>query len=313
MTTKYSLRTPLSVGILAVTAAFGLAGCVPTGGGGGGEESPAAQTEQAQEETSEPTQAETEESTPSEEASEESSPSEEPSEDSSDDSSPSGDKTVSSGSEDGDSSPSGSEIDTTELEGEPIETVEGKGGDTVEVPEHDGPIVVVLENTSDSEYSYLYGTADHGEVLSGVDSGRTSVNFVDPYDPYDQTNTKSFEMEGESDETFTMSFYEVDAIPTAGPGDTITGDGFGVVHWDGDEDVTVKASHEGEGNFIVHGEDTEEGGGGTQYTFNEIGAGYGYLDIDTGEYYIVVEADGEWTFEPSSPEEADADSASPSA
>lgn len=296
MTKNITLRTPLTVGLLALTASFGLAGCVPTGTDTG-ESDP---TETAQTETQ-----------GSENTTEEPVETEEPSETPSETSSPSGDKTAStSSSSEGSSSGvvTDGDVDSTQLSGDPIAEVEGKGGDTVEVPEHDGPIVVVFENTSSSPYTYIYGTADHGGVLSGVDTGETSISLVDPYSPHSQTNTESFDIEGDSDETFTMSFYEVDALPTAGPGDTITGEGFGVFKWEGDEDVTVRATHEGDGNFIVHGEDTEPGGGGTQYTFNEIGAGYGYLDIGAGEYFVVVEAGSSWSFEPSSPEEADADS-----
>lgn len=298
MTKNYSLRTPLTVGLLAVTATFGLAGCVPTGNDGG-EDTPSPETTQ------------TEEATQTQEATQSAEPTTETT------SSPSSDKTGSTSTprptNTGGTTTTGGDVDTTQLSGDPISEVEGVGGDTVEVPEHDGPIVVVFENTSSSDYSYMYGTADHGGVLSGVDTGQTSINFVDEYSSYSQTNTKSYEIEGDSDESFKMSFYEVDALPTAGPGDTITGDGFGAFKWEGDEDATVKASHEGDGNFIVHGEDTQPGGGGTQYTFNEIGSGYGYLDIDSGEYFIVVEADSTWTFEPSTPEEADADTGTPGA
>ncbi|MDO5619184.1 hypothetical protein [Kocuria sp.] len=297
MTKNYSLRTPLTVGVLALTASFGLAGCVPTGNGGSDPQT----TETTQTQTAEPT---TQEPT----ATAESTTTTEPAT-----SSPSADKTATgspSPTSGGGGVATSGDVDTTELAGDPISTVTGKGGDTVDVPEHDGPIVVVFENTSAGQYTYIYATADHGGVLSGVDTGETSVNFVDPYSSYRQTNTKSYTVEGDSDETFTMSFYEVDALPTAGPDESITGEGFGVFKWEGDEDVTVKASHEGSGNFIVRGEDTQPGGQGTQYTFNEIGSGYGYLDIGAGEYYVVVEADGAWSFEPSSPEEADADSGS---
>lgn len=299
MTKNYSLRTPLTIGVLAFTATFGLAGCVPSGNDGGGEATTEETTQSQPAETAEPEPTETEQSQEPTQSPSSASPA------------ATGDKTGTSTptpANTGGSAATTGDVDTTELEGEPISTVEGKGGDTVEVPEHDGPILVVFENTSSSQYSYLYGTADHGEVLSGVDTGQRSINFVDPYTPYSPTNTKSYEIEGDSDYTFTMSFYEVDALPTAGPDQTITGEGYGAFKWDGDEDVTVKASHDGDGNFIVHGEDTQEGGQGTQYTFNEIGAGYGYLDIDAGEYYIVVEADAGWSFEPSSPEEAAADS-----
>lgn len=295
MTKNLSLRTPLTVGLLAVTATFGLAGCVPTGG------SQPAPTETTQ---SQPSQTETTQPTQTPDSTSSATPS------------GSGDKTgTSSASPKSTSSSAAStgDVDTTQLKGEPISTVKGKGGDTVEVPEHDGPIVVVLENTSSSKYTYLYAKADHGGILSGVDTGQQSINFVDPYTPYNPTNTKSYEIQGDSSESFTMSFYDVDSLPTAGPDQTITGDGFGAFKWEGDEDVTVKASHDGGGNFIVHGEDTEDGGQGTQYTFNEIGAGYGYLDVDAGEYYIVVEADSGWSFEPSTPEEADADSGTPAA
>ncbi|KAA9393283.1 hypothetical protein FCK90_12915 [Kocuria coralli] len=314
MSKNSTLRTPLTLGLLALTASFGLAGCVPEGNGDP-EPTETTQTETAETETAETETAETETQSA---APAETQTSEATSAAPTQSSTASSDKTGGSTSAPRSTATSGSQassgdVDSTQLEGEPIATVEGKGGDTVEVPEHDGPIVVVFENTSSGPYTYIYGTADHGEVLDGVDTGETSINFVDPYSPYSQTNTKSYEIDGDSDETFTMSFYEVDAIPTAEPGETVTGEGFGVVKWEGDEDATVKASHDGEGNFIVHGEDTEPGGEGTQYTFNEIGTGYGYLDIGAGEYYIVVEADAGWTLEPSSPEEAEADSGTPAA
>lgn len=295
MTKNHSPRTPLTVGLLALTASFGLAGCVPTGGG---EPAPTETTQ------SQPSETESSQGTQSPDATSSATPES------------TGDKTgtsAASPTSTGGATVSTGDVDTTELDGEPISTVEGQGGDTVEVPEHDGPIVVVFENTSSSPYTYLYATADHGGGLSGVDTGQKSINFVDPYTPYSPTNTKSYEIVGESDESFTMSFYDVDSLPTAGPDQTITGEGFGAFKWEGDEDVTVKASHDGDGNFIVQGEDTQEGGQGTQYTFNEIGAGYGYLDIDAGEYYIVVEADSGWSFEPSTPEEAEADSGTPAA
>lgn len=179
------------------------------------------------------------------------------------------------------------------MEGDPIEVIQGKGGDTVRVPEHDEPIVAVLENTSDEQHTHLYGTSEDGEVLPGADTGQTDVVLVDPYDMNGglSNETTSWDMEGDPEESFAISFYDLDAIPGAGIGDTIGADGFGVVRWCSDEDAHLGVDFQGDGNFIVRDETTEDTGQGTQSVFNEIGSGQGGLEIGEGEHLIVVGAD----------------------
>ena len=209
------IRTPLTVGLLALTGVIGLSGCVPTveddsSDSGQSEETEAASSEETQ---AEETQAE---ETPSEEASDDASEeasddaseeaseeaSEKPSEDASEDASekPSGD--ASSKSED--AAPAGDLVDASKLSGEPIEVVEGEGDGTVEIPEHDEPLVVVFENTSKDEFSYLYGTADPGQSLDGAETGETVIFLLDPYG-YNgglDSNTKKWKMEGDASDTF---------------------------------------------------------------------------------------------------------------
>ena len=61
-----------------------------------------------------------------------------------------------------------------------------------------------------------------------------------------------------------------------------------------DGDYAVK--HDGESNFIVHGESPEDNGETSQLAFNEIGAIDGGLEVEDGEYIITVDADdGSWT------------------
>lgn len=300
MSTNRTLRTPLTLGMVAVTAAFGLSACVPTA-----EPEPTGEETTQQSPTEEPaTEAaatetpatETSTAEPTDESTEESA---EPTEGASSDA---------KGAPSGGAAASGDTVDAAQMEGEPIEVVQGKGGDTVEVPEHDEPIVVVFENTSSDEFSHLYGTADDGQTLPGVETGQTNVVLVDPYEVGGglSNETASWDIEGDAEETFEISFYELDAVPEAGAGDTIGADGFGLVHWSADEDAYLGVDFQGDGNFIVRGETTEDTGQGTQHVFNEIGSGQGGMEVGEGEYIIVVEADGEWSFEPMTEEEYDA-------
>ncbi|WP_061711037.1 hypothetical protein [Kocuria palustris] len=297
MSTNRTLRTPLTVGMLAVTAAFGLSACVPT-------EEPAVEETEA----TQPAETETEQSAETERPSEESSDSgqdssEAPSEDT-DDSAASTDAKASGkateGSDSSDSKASGDTVDAGAMNGEPIEVIEGEGGGTVEIPEHDEPLVVVFENTSEDEYSYVYGSADKGQTLSGVEAGESATFLLDPYGSSGglASNTSSWDMEAEEGDTYTLSFYEMDALPEAGDGDTIEAEGSGVFRWNSEEDAYMGVEHDGESNFIVHGESPMDDGTGTQYVFNEIGAVTGGLEIEEGEYIIAVDADGKWSFTP---------------
>ena len=312
MSTNRTLRTPLTVGMLAVTAAFGLSACVPTSEPAVEETEatqPAAETEQPAE-----TQAPSEDSTDSDRDS-----SETPSEDADDDAStdakgaPTDEDSEASGeaTEDSDSSGSaatGDTVDAGAMNGEPLEVIEGEGGGTVKIPEHDEPLVVVFENTSDEEYTYIYGEADKGQMLDGADSGESSTFLLDPYGMNGglDSNTSEWDMQAEDGETYTISFYEMDAIPEATAGDTVESEGSGLVRWNSEDDAFMAVEHDGESNFIVHGESPEDDGSGTQYVFNEIGAVTGGLEIEDGEYIIAVEADGNWSFTPMTEEEYEA-------
>ena len=308
------LRTPLTVGLLALTGVFGLSGCVPTveddsTDSGQTEETEAASSEETQAEET-PSEEASEESSeeaseePSEEASEEDSeePSEEPSEDSSD--KPSSD----SSSKSEDAAPAGDLVDASKLSGEPLEVVEGEGDGTVEIPEHDEPLVVVFENTSEDEFSYLYGTADPGQTLEGAETGETVIFLLDPYG-YNgglDSNTKKWKMEGDSSDTFKISFYPLDSVPEVKDGQGSQAEGTGIFRWNLEDDGYYAVKHDGESNFIVHGESPTDDGSGTQYVFNEIGAVEGGLEIEDGEYIIAVDADGHWSFTPMTEEEYEA-------
>ena len=311
MSTNRTLRTPLTVGMLAVTAAFGLSACVPTDGGDTPEETAVETTEAAQ-----PTEQPTEESTPDTEGSE-APETERPSEDADDDASESSDEetgtdakggAVDGGDEKKPASGDGDTVDAGAMNGEPVEVVDGSGGGTVEIPEHDEPLVVVFENTSDDEFSYIYGEADTGEGLPGVDSGESTTFLLDPYGTSGglASNTSEWDMQADDGDSYTISFYEMNAIPEAGEGDTVEADGSGLVRWNSEEDAYMAVEHDGESNFIVHGESPEDDGSGTQYVFNEIGAVTGGLEIEEGEYIIAVDADGSWSFTPMTEEEYEA-------
>ena len=315
MSTNRTLRTPLTVGMLAVTAAFGLSACVPT------QEPTVEETEATQ-----PAETETEQSAETERPSEESSDSgqdssEAPSEDADDDATSTdakgaptdGDDAESSGkatedSESSDSKASGDTVDAGAMNGEPIEVVEGEGGGSVEIPEHDEPLVVVFENTSDDEFTYIYGEADKGQMLDGADSGESTTFLLDPYGTSGglASNTSEWDMQADDGETYTISFYEMDAIPEATAGDTVEADGSGLVRWNSEDDAYMGVKHDGESNFIVHGESPTDDGSGTQYVFNEIGAVEGGLEIEDGEYIIAVDADGHWSFTPMTEDEYEA-------
>ena len=297
------LRTPLTVGLLALTGVIGLSGCVPTvedasSDSGQSEETEAASSEETQ---AEETQAE---ETPSEEASDDASEeaseeaSEKPSEGASEDTSekPSGDAS----SKSKDAAPAGDLVDASKLSGEPIEVVEGEGDGTVEIPEHDEPLVVVFENTSKDEFSYLYGTADPGQSLDGAETGETVIFLLDPYG-YNgglDSNTKKWKMEGDASDTFKMSFYPLDSIPEVKDGQGSEAEGTGIFRWNLEDDGYYAVKHDGESNFIVHGESPEDNGETSQLAFNEIGAIDGGLEVEDGEYIITVDADGKWSFSP---------------
>lgn len=305
MSTNRTARTPLALGVVAVTAALGLSACVPTS-----EPQPATQESSAAQPSTTDSSPESSVAAPAVE------PTTEPTDDSTGEPAaepavePTGDSTgaVDQPSTDAKGAPAGNTIDAASMEGDPLEVIQGTGGDTVRVPEHDEPIVAVFENTSAEQYSYLYGTSGDGEVLPGADTGQTNVLLVDPYDMSGglSSETTSWDIEGDAEETFELSFYALDAIPEAGAGDTIGADGFGLVHWSADEDAYLGVDFQGDGNFIVRGETTEDTGQGTQYVFNEIGSGQGGLEIGEGEHLIVVEADGPWSFEPMTEQEYDA-------
>lgn len=302
------LRTPLTVGLLAVTATFGLAGCVPAVDDSGDDSKPAVEeTTQAPEPTEESTP--DEESTPEEEPTpEEETPSEEgtPDEESSPTEEPDDDATESS--EKSTSASSAGTVDAAALSGEPLEVVTGKGGDTVEVPDHDDPLVVVFENTTDSEHGYMYGTAKPGQSLDGADAGESIMMLLDPYSPNGglASSTKAWDIEGEGNETFSISFYPLDAVPTAKDGETIEAEGPGIFRWSLEDDAYMAVEHDGESNFIVKGEAPKDSGEYAQLAFNEIGALKGGLEVEDGEYLITVEADGNWSFAPITEEEYEA-------
>ena len=293
------LRTPLTVGLLALTATFGLSGCVPTVED---DSSDSGQAEEAEAASSEETQAE---QAPSEEAQEESS--DDASGESSDDTSDQASEESSSEPSEEDSSkdsedaaPAGDMVDASELSGDPISVVEGEGDGTVEIPEHDDPLVVVFENTSEEEFSYLYGTADPGQMLEGTEAGETVIFLLDPYG-YNgglDSHTKKWKMEGDSSDTFKISFYPLDSVPEVKDGQGAEAEGTGIFRWNLEDDGYYAVKHDGESNFIVHGESPEDNGETSQLAFNEIGAIDGGLEVEDGEYIITVDADGKWSFSP---------------
>ena len=289
------LRTPLTVGLLALTATFGLSGCVPTVEDDSSDSGQAEETEAA---PSEETQAE---QAPSEEASEESSDdaSEETSDDASDEAPEDASEDASSKDSE-DAAPAGDMVDATKLSGDPISVVEGEGDGTVEIPEHNDPLVVVFENTSEEEFSYLYGTADPGQMLEGTETGETVIFLLDPYG-YNgglDSNTKKWKMEGDSSDTFKISFYPLDSVPEVKDGQGAEAEGTGIFRWNLEDDGYYAVKHDGESNFIVHGESPEDDGSTSQLAFNEIGAIDGGLEVEDGEYIITVDADGNWSFAP---------------
>ena len=312
MSTNRTLRTPLTVGMLAVTAAFGLSACVPT-------EEPAVEETEATQPAAE-TEQPAESQRPSEDSADSGQDSSEAPSEEADDSAPatdskgapaegddaSGEATEDSGSSD--EKASGGTVDAGAMNGEPLEVIEGEGGGTVEIPEHDEPLVVVFENTSDDEFTYIYGDADKGQMLDGADSGESSTFRLDPYGSSGglASKTTEWDMQADAGETYTISFYEMDAIPEATAGDTVEAEGSGLVRWNSDDDAYMAVKHDGESNFIVHGESPTDDGSGTQYVFNEIGAVEGGLEIEDGEYIIAVDADGTWSFTPMTEEEYEA-------
>lgn len=306
MSTTRTLRTPLTVGMLAVTAAFGLTACVPQGAADPDEPTETTQATETTETTQEPSAPETQE------------PSEEPTEDSTEESTPEPDDEPSTDAKGGTTggkqagSASGDTVDASAMNGEPIEVVQGHGGGAVEVPEHDEPLVVVFENTSDKEHTYIYGEADKGQALPGADSGETATFLLDPYGSSGglASSTSEWDMQAGEGETYTISFYDLDAMPEAGAGDTVEAEGPGVFRWNSEEDAYMGVEHDGESNFIVHGESPVDDGSGSQYVFNEIGAITGGMEIEEGEYIITVEADGAWSFTPMTEEEYEAAGAS---
>ena len=191
-------------------------------------------------------------------------------------------------------------VDATKLSGKPIAVVEGEGDGTVEIPEHDEPLVVVFENTSEEEFSYLYGTADPGQTLEGAETGETVIFLLDPYG-YNgglDSNTKKWKMEGDSSDTFKISFYPLDSVPEVKDGQGTEAEGTGIFRWNLEDDGYYAVKHDGESNFIVHGESPEDNGETSQLAFNEIGAIDGGLEVEDGEYIITVDADGKWSFSP---------------
>ncbi|WP_144790238.1 hypothetical protein [Kocuria palustris] len=301
MSVDRRLRTPLTVGLLAVTATFGLVGCVPTveedsGGSGQNEEAAAPET---------PQETQAEEQPAEESSSDESSAS-------SDDSSSASEESSDDASEDsGGAAPAGGGrmADATALSGDPIEVVEGEGGGTVDVPEHDEPLVVVFENKSDEEFSYIYGTADPGQSLEGADSGETVTFLLDPYGYSGglESTTRKWTMEADEGEAYKISFYPMDSIPTVADGEGAEAEGYGLFRLNLEDDGYFAVKHDGESNFIVEGESPEDTGNTSQLAFNEIGKIDGGLEVEDGEYIITVNADGKWSFSPISEEDYESD------
>lgn len=295
------LRTPLTVGLLALTATFGLSGCVPTVEDDGkdseqGQESSAPESTEATQAESQPSESESSEA--SEDASDDAS--EDASDDASEDSSDDASDDASKDSKDAAPAGDGKMVSATELSGEPISVVEGEGGGTVEVPEHDEPLVVVFENKSDEEFSYIYGSADPGQSLEGADAGETVTFLLDPYGYSGglESTTKKWTMEADDGEAYKISFYPMDSIPTVKDGEGAEAEGYGIFRLNLEDDGYFAVKHDGESNFIVEGESPEDNGATSQLAFNEIGQIDGGLEVEDGEYIITVNADGEWSFSP---------------
>lgn len=249
------LHTPLPVGLLAFTAAFGLTACGST---------------------------------------------------STDDDSSNQDSTSETASEQ--TAPiTGEMIDVTEFSGEPLAVEEGQGDGTVEVPEHDGPLVVEFENTSDNPTSFVSGESDTGQLVDGPNTGESLVTLLDPF-PYEgdpQEISSKIEITTMGPTPYRISFYPLDSVPVVADGQGVEATGPGIFRW--------QLEHENHYEFAM---DDDLGYASTAWGLDSDepvplspSVSGGGEEVPAGEYLVFVEHEPEqsWSYTPITDEVFEAD------
>ena len=181
------------------------------------------------------------------------------------------------------------------------ETVlEEKSEFAVEVPEHDGPLLITWSVTSDRENAGVFLNAyestggDMTQHMGAVSNEQTGMMLLDA-DP-DGPRTTVIYPEGNSDTAWKIQGFPASEVPRVERGAEITGGGPAVVELPaGDEQDYRFTSEEGVPRIEVYDKDDL-----SRWNQFEYGTGPVELDVTAGsaEQVIMVHADGEWTLEP---------------
>ncbi|WP_431813636.1 hypothetical protein [Kocuria sp. cx-455] len=181
------------------------------------------------------------------------------------------------------------------------ETVlEEKSEFAIEVPDHDGPLLITWSVASDRENAGVFLNAyeskggDMTEHLGAVNSGQTGMMLIDT-DPNAPKTTVIYP-EGNSDTEWKVQGFPASEMPRVERGAEITGGGPAVVELPAGEEQDYRFTSE-EGVPRVEVYDKDDLSSWTQF---EYGTGPVELDVTAGsaEQVIMVHADGEWTLEP---------------
>lgn len=186
-------------------------------------------------------------------------------------------------------------------EGEFTETVLEESDEiAIEVPDHDGPLLITWSVTSDRESGGVFLNAHESksgemtEHMGSVSDGQTGMWLIDA-DP-DEPKTTVIYPQGNGDTQWKVQGFPVSEVPRVERGAEVTGSGPGVFAVPaGDEQDYRFTSEEGVPRVEVY--DADDLSSWHQF---EYGTGPVELDVTAGssDQILMVHADGGWTLEP---------------
>jgi hypothetical protein len=165
-------------------------------------------------------------------------------------------------------------------------TLTGEGTDVVELPKAVSAGFIKVSHTGESNFivhSLKSGLATHEYLINEIGTYEGSVVFGLGW-----SKSKTIGFEVEADGEWSISILPFSKAPTL----TVSGSGTGVFKTTVKARKSVRFSHTGSSNFIVHQYCTT---GSTQFLVNEIGAWSGRKIMASGTCIVDVVADGSWT------------------
>lgn len=189
-------------------------------------------------------------------------------------------------------------IDATELTGEPLAVEEGEGDGTVVVPEHDGPLVVEFENTSENPTTFVSGESDTGQLLDGPSTGESLITLLDPF-PYEgdpQEISSEIEITTMGPTPYRVSFYPLDSVPVVADGQGVEATGPGIFRWQLEHENHYELAIDDDTGYAATawGLDSDE----LETLLPSVSGGG--EEVPAGEYLVSVEHEPEqsWSYTP---------------